>query len=67
MSRNEDLLKAKLLMQKSLSHGAPSPKLSKMLEVLLDHFRMWAVVPFFLIIFVGAHILAIYHAMDCLV
>ncbi|KAF3445456.1 hypothetical protein FNV43_RR10632 [Rhamnella rubrinervis] len=39
MSRNEDLLKAKLLMQKSLSHGAPSPKLSKMLEVLLDHFN----------------------------
>ncbi|XP_024930384.2 DEAD-box ATP-dependent RNA helicase FANCM isoform X1 [Ziziphus jujuba] len=40
MSRNEDLLKVKLLMQQNLSHGAPSPKLSKMLEVLLDHFKL---------------------------
>ncbi|XP_018841125.2 DEAD-box ATP-dependent RNA helicase FANCM isoform X2 [Juglans regia] len=39
MSKNEDIWKAKLLMQQSLSHGAPSPKLSKMLEVLLDHFK----------------------------
>ncbi|XP_062091979.1 DEAD-box ATP-dependent RNA helicase FANCM isoform X2 [Humulus lupulus] len=39
MSRNEDIFKAKLIMQQSLSHGAPSPKLSKMLEVLLDHFK----------------------------
>ncbi|PON76983.1 DEAD/DEAH box RNA helicase family protein [Trema orientale] len=41
MSRNEDLFKAKLRMQQSLSHGAPSPKLSKMLEVLLDHFKTY--------------------------
>ena len=40
MSKNEDIRKAKLLMQQNLSHGAPSPKLSKMLEVLLDHFSM---------------------------
>lgn len=42
MSRNEDICKAKLIMQQSLSHGAPSPKLSKMLEVLHDHFSMWS-------------------------
>ncbi|CAL5333513.1 unnamed protein product [Camellia sinensis] len=40
MSRNEGIHRAKLLMQQSLSHGAPSPKLSKMLEVLIDHFKM---------------------------
>lgn len=40
MSRNEVLLKAKILMQQSVSHGAPSPKLAKMLEVLIDHFSM---------------------------
>ncbi|GAB4844800.1 hypothetical protein Ancab_038187 [Ancistrocladus abbreviatus] len=39
MSRNEVLRRAKLLMQQSVLHGAPSPKLSKMIEVLLDHFR----------------------------
>ncbi|KAK9270011.1 hypothetical protein L1049_025584 [Liquidambar formosana] len=39
MSRNEVIQKAKLLMQRSLSHGAPNPKLSKMLEVLIDHFK----------------------------
>ncbi|XP_056164138.1 DEAD-box ATP-dependent RNA helicase FANCM isoform X3 [Syzygium oleosum] len=39
MSRNEDINKAKLIMQQSLSRGAPNPKLSKMLEVLIDHFR----------------------------
>ncbi|KAA8546304.1 hypothetical protein F0562_002957 [Nyssa sinensis] len=39
-SRNEVIWKAKLLMEQSLSHGAPSPKLSKMLEVLIDHFKM---------------------------
>ncbi|KAE8022325.1 hypothetical protein FH972_008133 [Carpinus fangiana] len=39
MSKNEDIWKTKLLMQQSLAHGAPSPKLSKMLEVLLDHFK----------------------------
>ncbi|KAI3464359.1 hypothetical protein Pfo_021022 [Paulownia fortunei] len=40
MSRNEVLLKAKLLMQQTVSHGAPSPKLAKMLEVLIDHFKV---------------------------
>lgn len=44
MSKNEAIGKAKLLMQQSLSHGAPSPKLSKMLEVLLDHFSMWHII-----------------------
>ncbi|XP_038996507.1 DEAD-box ATP-dependent RNA helicase FANCM-like isoform X5 [Hibiscus syriacus] len=39
MSRNEDIMNAKLLMQRSLSHGAPSPKLSKLLEVLINHFQ----------------------------
>ncbi|KDP34815.1 hypothetical protein JCGZ_11177 [Jatropha curcas] len=39
MTRNEDIRKVKLSMQQSLSHGAPSPKLSKMLEVLVDHFK----------------------------
>ncbi|KAI6691254.1 hypothetical protein NL676_028082 [Syzygium grande] len=39
MSRNEDINKAKLIMQQSLSRGAPNPKLSKMLEVLIDHFK----------------------------
>ncbi|XP_011001109.1 PREDICTED: putative ATP-dependent RNA helicase mfh2 [Populus euphratica] len=39
MGKNEDIRKIKLLMQQSLSHGAPSPKLSKMLEVLVDHFK----------------------------
>ncbi|KAK2658484.1 hypothetical protein Ddye_005017 [Dipteronia dyeriana] len=38
-SKNEIIRKVKLLMQQSLSHGAPSPKLSKMLEVLVDHFK----------------------------
>lgn len=41
MTRNEVLQKLKLLMEQSLSHGAPDPKLSKMLEVLTDHFSMW--------------------------
>ncbi|KAK0577324.1 hypothetical protein LWI29_031299 [Acer saccharum] len=40
MSKNEIIRKVKLLMQQSLSHGAPSPKLSKMLEVLVDHFKI---------------------------
>ncbi|KAK6940331.1 Helicase, C-terminal [Dillenia turbinata] len=39
MSRNEEIWKAKLLMQQSLSHGASNPKLSKMIEVLIDHFK----------------------------
>lgn len=41
MSKNEDIRKIKPLTQQSLSHGAPSPKLSKMLEVLVDHFSEW--------------------------
>jgi len=41
MSKNEDILKARQLMQQSLSHGASSPKLSKMLEVLLEHFSKY--------------------------
>ncbi|KZV33093.1 Fanconi anemia group M protein [Dorcoceras hygrometricum] len=40
MSRNEVLLKAKLLMEKTVSNGAPSPKLVKMLDVLTDHFKV---------------------------
>nr|XP_043613922.1 DEAD-box ATP-dependent RNA helicase FANCM [Erigeron canadensis] len=39
MSRNEDFHKAKVVMQQYLSHGAHSPKFSKMLEVLVEHFR----------------------------
>ncbi|KAL9229067.1 hypothetical protein vseg_004583 [Gypsophila vaccaria] len=39
MGRNEAIQKADFLMQKSLSHGAPSPKLSKMIDVLVDHFK----------------------------
>ncbi|RWR86870.1 ATP-dependent DNA helicase mph1 isoform X1 [Cinnamomum micranthum f. kanehirae] len=39
MSRNEKIWKVKLLMEQSLSFGAPSPKLLKMIEVLTDHFR----------------------------
>ncbi|XP_065847940.1 DEAD-box ATP-dependent RNA helicase FANCM isoform X2 [Euphorbia lathyris] len=39
MTKNEDIRKVKLSMERSLSHGAPSPKLSKMLEVLTDHFK----------------------------
>ncbi|URD88706.1 HELICc [Musa troglodytarum] len=39
MSKNETILKAKLLMQRSLSHGAPNPKLVKMTEILMDHFK----------------------------
>ena len=38
MSRNEAIWDAKRLMQQSLSHGAPNPKLEKMKEVLIDHF-----------------------------
>ncbi|KAH9625992.1 hypothetical protein KSS87_022931, partial [Heliosperma pusillum] len=39
MSRNESIEKANVIMQRSVSHGAPSPKLSKMIDVLVDHFR----------------------------
>ncbi|KAG0499746.1 hypothetical protein HPP92_004437 [Vanilla planifolia] len=35
----EALWEAKRLMQKSLSGGVPTPKLAKMLEILVDHFR----------------------------
>jgi len=41
MSKSEVILKARQLMQQSLSHGASSPKLSKMLEVLLEHFSKY--------------------------
>ncbi|KAH9757854.1 DEAD-box ATP-dependent RNA helicase FANCM [Citrus sinensis] len=44
MSKNEDIRKVKLLMQQSISHGAQSPKLSKMLEVLVDHFMKTSLV-----------------------
>lgn len=40
LGRNEALLKAKLLMQKTITNGAASPKLAKMLEVLTEHFSM---------------------------
>ncbi|KAL1542826.1 hypothetical protein AAHA92_19865 [Salvia divinorum] len=40
LGRNEVILKAKLIMQKTISHGAPSPKLTKMLEVLTEHFKV---------------------------
>ncbi|KAM7507593.1 hypothetical protein LguiA_018046 [Lonicera macranthoides] len=39
MSKNEVFFKVKVLMQQSLSSGVPGSKLSKMLEVLLDHFK----------------------------
>ncbi|KAM7279588.1 hypothetical protein ACFE04_006722 [Oxalis oulophora] len=39
MSRNETIGKVKLLMEQSLSHGAPSPKLAKLLEIMTDHFK----------------------------
>ncbi|KAJ8774205.1 hypothetical protein K2173_009636 [Erythroxylum novogranatense] len=39
MGKNENIREIKLLMHRSLSHGAPSPKLSKMLEILVEHFR----------------------------
>ncbi|KAI3795155.1 hypothetical protein L1987_37803 [Smallanthus sonchifolius] len=38
-SRNETIHKAKVIMQHNLSHGAHSPKFSKMLEVLVEHFK----------------------------
>ncbi|CAI9754308.1 unnamed protein product [Fraxinus pennsylvanica] len=40
VSKNEFLSKAKVLMHQTVSHGAPSPKLAKMLEVLIDHFKV---------------------------
>ncbi|XP_024009524.1 DEAD-box ATP-dependent RNA helicase FANCM [Eutrema salsugineum] len=40
MSKNEDIRMTKLLMQQRLLNGAPSPKLSKMLEILVDHYKM---------------------------
>lgn len=40
MSKNADIRMTKLLMQQRLSNGAPSPKLSKMLEILVDHYKI---------------------------
>ncbi|CAA3017902.1 DEAD-box ATP-dependent RNA helicase FANCM isoform X2 [Olea europaea subsp. europaea] len=40
VSNNKFLSKAKLLMHETVSHGAPSPKLAKLLEVLIDHFKV---------------------------
>ncbi|KAF6147897.1 hypothetical protein GIB67_014477 [Kingdonia uniflora] len=37
--QNELMRKAKQLMQQSLSAGASSPKLLKMIEILVDHFK----------------------------
>lgn len=42
MSKNEDIRMTKLLMQQRLSNGAPSPKLSKMLEILVAHYSMFS-------------------------
>ncbi|XP_042481041.1 DEAD-box ATP-dependent RNA helicase FANCM isoform X2 [Macadamia integrifolia] len=39
LSKNEVIWKAKLQMERSLSHGAPNPKLVKMMEILTDHFK----------------------------
>ncbi|XP_050937808.1 DEAD-box ATP-dependent RNA helicase FANCM isoform X2 [Cucumis melo] len=39
MSKNHHICEVRLIMEKSLTHGAPSPKLSKMMEVLADHFK----------------------------
>ncbi|KAI3951547.1 hypothetical protein MKX01_018663 [Papaver californicum] len=41
LSRNEIIHNTKLLMQRNLSHGAPNPKLTKMTEILMDHFRKY--------------------------
>ncbi|PIA47286.1 hypothetical protein AQUCO_01400156v1 [Aquilegia coerulea] len=38
-NRNEMIWKAKHLMEQNLSHGAPNPKLLKMIEILIDHFK----------------------------
>ncbi|KAD4981721.1 hypothetical protein E3N88_18392 [Mikania micrantha] len=40
LSRNETIHKAKLIMQQNLSHGSRTPKFSKMLEVLVEHFKI---------------------------
>ncbi|KAJ3671654.1 hypothetical protein LUZ60_007733 [Juncus effusus] len=39
MSKSEPMARIKLLMQRNLSHGAPFPKLVKMMEILTDHFK----------------------------
>ncbi|XP_031736810.1 DEAD-box ATP-dependent RNA helicase FANCM isoform X5 [Cucumis sativus] len=39
MSKNHHVCEVRLIMEKSLTHGAPSPKLSKMMEVLTNHFK----------------------------
>nr|XP_017237619.1 PREDICTED: Fanconi anemia group M protein homolog isoform X2 [Daucus carota subsp. sativus] len=39
LNKNEDFQKFKILMQQSVCSGATSPKLSKMLDILMDHFK----------------------------
>ncbi|KAL8172565.1 hypothetical protein V2J09_024369 [Rumex salicifolius] len=39
MSKNECIHQLKVAMRRSMSNGAPSPKLSKLIEVLVDHFK----------------------------
>ncbi|KAG0581901.1 hypothetical protein KC19_3G018500 [Ceratodon purpureus] len=39
MARNNQLHEIKSLMQESVGHGAPSPKLVKLEEIILQHFR----------------------------
>ncbi|EPS72072.1 hypothetical protein M569_02686, partial [Genlisea aurea] len=39
VSRNEFLLKARLLMEETISTSTPSPKLAKLLEILNEHFK----------------------------
>jgi len=38
LARNNRLHEIKILMQESVGHGAPSPKLEKMEEIILLHF-----------------------------
>ncbi|KAF5184407.1 Atp-dependent dna helicase mph1 [Thalictrum thalictroides] len=39
VSRNEMILKAKHQMEQNLSHGAQNPKLLKLIEILIAHFK----------------------------
>lgn len=39
LARNNRLNEIKNLMQESVGHGAPSPKLVKLEEIILQHFR----------------------------
>lgn len=39
LAKNDRLLQIKKLMQESVGHGAPSPKLVKIEEIILLHFR----------------------------